>query len=193
MAEIDDVWRIRYTTSHPRDMDDDLIAAHGDIEKLMPFLHLPVQSGSDAMLAAMNRQHSAEDYLRLIERLRAARPDIAFSSDFIVGFPGESDADFEATMALVRDVGFAQCFSFKYSARPGTPAAAAKKQIAEQGQERTAGRVAETASVATGRRPTRTRSARSCRCCSKSPAATKARSSAARPICSRFMPKARSI
>ena len=112
-------------------MDDDLIAAHGDIEKLMPFLHLPVQSGSDAILAAMNRQHSADDYLRLIDRLRAARPDIAFSSDFIVGFPGETDADFEATMNLVRRVRFAQCFSFKYSARPGTPAAAAKKQIAE--------------------------------------------------------------
>jgi tRNA-2-methylthio-N6-dimethylallyladenosine synthase len=132
VAEIEDVWRIRYTTSHPRDMDDDLIAAHGACEKLMPFLHLPVQSGSDAILTAMNRQHGAEDYLRLIDRLRAARPDIAFSSDFIVGFPGESDADFEATMALVREVRFAQCFSFKYSTRPGTPAAAAKKQIAEQ-------------------------------------------------------------
>ena len=94
------------------------------IEKLMPFLHLPVQSGSDSVLAAMNRQHTAEDYLRLIERLRAARPDIALSSDFIVGFPGESDADFEATLALVREVKFAQCFSFKYSPRPGTPAAA---------------------------------------------------------------------
>ena len=132
VAAMEDVWRIRYTTSHPRDMGDDLIAAHGDCEKLMPFLHLPVQSGSDTILAAMNRQHSADDYRRLIDRLRAARPDIAFSSDFIVGFPGESDADFEATMALVRDVRFAQCFSFKYSSRPGTPAAAAKKQVAEQ-------------------------------------------------------------
>ena len=132
MAKIDDVWRIRYTTSHPRDMDEDLIAAHGNVEKLMPFLHLPVQSGSDAMLTAMNRQHSADDYLRLIDRLRTVRPDIAFSSDFIVGFPGESDADFEATMDLVRRVRFAQCFSFKYSSRPGTPAAAAKKQIAEK-------------------------------------------------------------
>ena len=131
VAQIEDVWRIRYTTSHPRDMGDDLIAAHGNCEKLMPFLHLPVQSGSDTVLAAMNRQHSADDYLRLIERLRAARPDLAFSSDFIVGFPGESDADFAATMALVRTVKFAQCFSFKYSSRPGTPAAAAKKQIAE--------------------------------------------------------------
>ena len=130
LADIKDIWRIRYTTSHPRDMDGDLIAAHGSIEKLMPFLHLPVQSGSDSVLAAMNRQHTAEDYLNLIRKLRAARPDIAFSSDFIVGFPGESDADFEATMALVHEVKFAQCFSFKYSPRPGTPAAA-KKQIAD--------------------------------------------------------------
>ena len=131
IAGIEAVARIRYTTSHPRDMGDDLIAAHGEIEKLMPFLHLPVQSGSDNMLAAMNRQHTADDYRRLIERIRAARPDIAFSSDFIVGFPGESDADFEATMALVREIKFAQCFSFKYSPRPGTPAAASRKQIAE--------------------------------------------------------------
>ena len=126
VTAIQDIHRIRYTTSHPRDMDSDLIAAHGSLEKLMPFLHLPVQSGSDAILAAMNRQHTADDYLRLIERLRVARPDIAFSSDFIVGFPGESDADFEATLALVQQVKFAQCFSFKYSPRPGTPAAARK-------------------------------------------------------------------
>jgi len=132
VAAIRDVWRIRYTTSHPRDMDDDLIAAHSGIEKLMPFLHLPVQSGSDSVLAAMNRQHGAADYLRLIGRLRAARPDMAFSSDFIVGFPGESDADFEATMALVREVKFAQCFSFKYSPRPGTPAAGARKIVPEK-------------------------------------------------------------
>jgi tRNA-2-methylthio-N6-dimethylallyladenosine synthase len=130
LAEIKDVWRIRYTTSHPRDMDDELIAAHGDVEKLMPFLHLPVQSGSDAILEAMNRQHSAGDYLQTIEKLRAARPDIAFSSDFIVGFPGEKEEDFEATIALVRAVKFAQCFSFKYSPRPGTPAAA-RKQVTE--------------------------------------------------------------
>jgi tRNA-2-methylthio-N6-dimethylallyladenosine synthase len=132
LAEIEGLERIRYTTSHPRDMADDLIAAHRDNEKLMPFLHLPVQSGSDAILAAMNRQHKAEDYLRLIDRIRAARPDIALSSDFIVGFPGESDADFEATMELVRRVRFTQTFSFKYSKRPGTPAAAAMKQIAEK-------------------------------------------------------------
>jgi tRNA-2-methylthio-N6-dimethylallyladenosine synthase len=131
IADIKDVLRIRYTTSHPRDMADDLIAAHGSLEKLMPFLHLPVQSGSDSVLAAMNRQHSAEDYLRLIDRLRVARPDMGFSSDFIVGFPGESDADFAKTMELVRAVKFAQCFSFKYSPRPGTPAAAAKKLVAE--------------------------------------------------------------
>jgi tRNA-2-methylthio-N6-dimethylallyladenosine synthase len=130
LARIKDVHRIRYTTSHPRDMDDDLIAAHGDTEKLMPFLHLPVQSGSDAILEAMNRQHTAEDFHRLIARLRAARPDIGFSSDFIVGFPGENDADFEATMDLVRSVKFAQSFSFKYSPRPGTPAAG-RKQVAE--------------------------------------------------------------
>ena len=131
LAGIDGLARIRYTTSHPRDMGDDLIAAHRDNEKLMPFLHLPVQSGSDAILAAMNRQHKTEDYLRLIERIRAARPDIALSSDFIVGFPGETDADFEATMTLVRTVRYAQTFSFKYSKRPGTPAAAALKQISE--------------------------------------------------------------
>jgi tRNA-2-methylthio-N6-dimethylallyladenosine synthase len=123
------VGRLRYTTSHPRDMGDDLIAAHGDIEALMPYLHLPVQSGSDAVLDAMNRQHTADDYRRLAARIRAARPDIALSSDFIVGFPGESDKDFEATLQLVRDVGYAGAFSFKYSPRPGTPAAATRKQI----------------------------------------------------------------
>jgi tRNA-2-methylthio-N6-dimethylallyladenosine synthase len=132
LAQISDLKRIRYMTSHPRDMGDDLIAAHRDNDKLMPFLHLPVQSGSDNVLAAMNRQHRADDYLRLIARVREARPDIALSSDFIVGFPGESDADFEATLELVRNVRFAQTFSFKYSKRPGTPAAAALKQISEK-------------------------------------------------------------
>ena len=131
LAEIQDVLRIRYMTSHPRDMSEDLIAAHGRIEKLMPFLHLPVQSGSDTVLKAMNRQHSADEYRRLIARVREIRPDMRFSSDFIVGFPGETDEDFEATLQLVRDIEYAQCFSFKYSARPGTPAAAARKQIAE--------------------------------------------------------------
>ena len=123
MAAIEGLERIRYTTSHPNDMADDLIAAHGDCEKLMPYLHLPVQSGSDRILKAMNRRHTAEQYLRLIGRIRAARPDILLSGDFIVGFPGESDADFEATMALVREVDYGMAYSFKYSARPGTPAA----------------------------------------------------------------------
>lgn len=123
VAEIEGIERIRYTTSHPRDMDNDLIAAHGDVEKLMPFLHLPVQSGSDKILKAMNRKHTADDYRAVIEKLRAARPDLAFSSDFIIGFPGETDQDFEASLQLARDVGYASCYSFKYSARPGTPAA----------------------------------------------------------------------
>ncbi|MCE7030269.1 tRNA (N6-isopentenyl adenosine(37)-C2)-methylthiotransferase MiaB [Jiella avicenniae] len=123
LAEIPGLDRLRYTTSHPRDMDDELIAAHRDLPQLMPYLHLPVQSGSDAILKAMNRRHTGEDYLRLIERIRAARPDIALSGDFIVGFPGESEADFEATMRLVEAVGYASAFSFKYSPRPGTPGA----------------------------------------------------------------------
>ncbi len=129
LAEIDGLARIRYTTSHPRDMSDDLIEAHGAIDKLMPFLHLPVQSGSDAVLAAMNRRHGADDYRRIVDRLRTARPDIALSSDFIVGFPGETEADFQATLALVEEIGFAQAFSFQYSPRPGTPAASLRKQI----------------------------------------------------------------
>jgi tRNA-2-methylthio-N6-dimethylallyladenosine synthase len=123
--------RIRYTTSHPRDMSDDLIAAHGDVETLSPFLHLPVQSGSDRILKAMNRQHTAADYLRIIERVRAVRPDIAFASDFIVGFPGESEKDFEDTLALVKAVGFAQAYCFKYSPRPGTPASGMQLQVDE--------------------------------------------------------------
>ena len=112
-------------------MDKDLIAAHGSISKLMPHLHLPVQSGSDATLARMNRQHVADDYLRIIDKLRAARPDIALSSDFIVGHPGETDADFEATLALVDAVGYAQAYSFKYSKRPGTPASDRDDQVPE--------------------------------------------------------------
>lgn len=123
LAEIDGLERIRYTTSHPRDMDDELISAHGDVPQLMPFLHLPVQSGSDRILEAMNRKHDVSTYLRLVDRLRDARPDLALSSDFIVGHPGESDADFAATISLVTRVGFAQAYSFKYSPRPGTPAA----------------------------------------------------------------------
>ncbi|MBL8561856.1 MAG: tRNA (N6-isopentenyl adenosine(37)-C2)-methylthiotransferase MiaB [Gemmobacter sp.] len=123
MAGIEGLERLRYTTSHPNDMDDDLIAAHAELPQLMPYLHLPVQSGSDRILKAMNRKHTAAEYLHLIGRIRAARPDILLSSDFIVGFPGETEEDFEATMDLVRQVHFGQAFSFKYSARPGTPAA----------------------------------------------------------------------
>jgi tRNA-2-methylthio-N6-dimethylallyladenosine synthase len=129
LADIDGLERIRYTTSHPRDMDDELIAAHADVPALMPFLHLPVQSGSDRILDEMNRGHDRAAYLRLIERLRAARPDLALSSDFIVGFPGESDQDFADTCDLVRQVGFVQAYSFKYSPRPGTPAAAMERQV----------------------------------------------------------------
>ena len=123
ISKIGGIDRIRYTTSHPRDMDDDLIAAHGELPELMPFLHLPVQSGSDRILKAMNRGHTAEHYLDVMRKMRAARPDMALASDFIVGFPGESDQDFEDTMDLVREVGYAIAYSFKYSPRPGTPAA----------------------------------------------------------------------
>ena len=131
LAEIDRLGRIRYTTSHPLDMDDDLIRAHAEVPVLMPFLHLPVQSGSDRALAAMNRRYRADDYRRVVDRLRAARPDLALSSDFIIGFPGESNADFAATLALVEEIGFAQAYSFKYSRRPGTPAAALAGQVPE--------------------------------------------------------------
>ncbi len=131
LAEIDGLARLRYTTSHPRDMDDELIAAHRDLAVLMPYLHLPVQSGSDKILAAMNRRHAAADYVGVVERLRAARPELALSSDFIVGFPGESDTDFADTLRLVTEVGYAQAYSFKFSPRPGTPAADATGQVPE--------------------------------------------------------------
>src|SRR5439155_2714776 len=131
LAELPGLDRIRYTTSHPRDVDDELVAAHRDVPQLMPFLHLPVQSGSDRILAAMNRRHTVADYRLIVERLRSARPDLALSTDLIVGHPSESDEDFRATLRLVGDVGFAQAFSFKYSPRPGTPAASAACQIAE--------------------------------------------------------------
>ena len=131
LADIEGIARIRYTTSHPRDMDDELIAAHRDLEKLMPYLHLPVQSGSDTILKAMNRRHTAAEYLEIIDRIRAARPDMAISGDFIVGFPGETDADFEATVEIVKKVGYASAFSFKYSTRPGTPGAEMDGQIEE--------------------------------------------------------------
>ena len=132
LSRIDGLERIRYTTSHPADMSDGLIAAHGEVDKLMPYLHLPVQSGSDRILKAMNRSHSTESYLRTIEKVRAARPDIALSGDFIVGFPGESEEDFEATLAIVDAVGYAAAYSFKYSARPGTPAATMDGQVAPE-------------------------------------------------------------
>jgi len=135
LAEIDGLDRIRYTTSHPRDMagpaGEALIAAHAEVEALMPYLHLPVQSGSDRILRAMNRAHTADSYLKVVEKVRAARPDIALSGDLIVGFPGETEADFEATMALVREVRYAACFTFKYSRRPGTPASAMPGQVDE--------------------------------------------------------------
>jgi tRNA-2-methylthio-N6-dimethylallyladenosine synthase len=129
LSEIDGLRRIRYTTSHPLDMDDDLISAHRDTPALMPYLHLPVQSGSDRILRAMNRRHRAEDFMTIVERLRSAQPGIALSSDFIVGFPGETADDFAATLRLVTDVGFAQAYSFKFSPRPGTPAAGADDQV----------------------------------------------------------------
>ena len=129
LAKLDGLARIRYTTSHPNDMEDDLIAAHGEVDKLMPYLHLPVQSGNDRVLKAMNRAHTAESYLRLLERFRVARPDIALSGDFIVGFPGETEAEFEDTLSLVDEVRYSQAFSFKYSPRPGTPAATMDNQI----------------------------------------------------------------
>ena len=131
VADIPGIWRVRYTTSHPNDMSTELILAHRDVPALAPYLHLPVQSGSDKMLRSMNRRHRSADYLDVVERVRAARPDIAFSSDFIVGYPGETDADFDQTMALVRAVGFASSYAFKYSARPGTPAAEMPGQIDE--------------------------------------------------------------
>ncbi len=130
-ADIDGLERIRFTTSYPAEVDDDLIAAHRDVEKLMPYLHLPVQAGSDRVLQAMNRNHSVDEYRALVDKLRTARPDIALSSDFIVGFPGENDADFRDTMKLVEDITFIQAYSFKYSARPGTPAALMDFQVDE--------------------------------------------------------------
>jgi len=131
LADIDGLARLRYTTSHPGDMDDELIAAHAEVPALMPHLHLPAQSGSDRILEAMNRRHRADDYRRVVDRLRARRPDLALSSDFIVGFPGESERDFAATLRLIESVGYAQAYSFKYSPRPGTPAAAMPGQVPE--------------------------------------------------------------
>ena len=147
IAKIDGLERIRYTTSHPADMTDELIAAHGEVDKLMPYLHLPVQSGSDRILKAMNRSHSVESYLKTIEKVRAARPDIAISGDFIVGFPGERDEDFTDTLAIVDAVGYASAYSFKYSPRPGTPAAtmegAVDPQVMDERLQRLQARLAE--------------------------------------------------
>ena len=135
LAEIPGLERIRYTTSHPADMSDALIAAHGEVDKLMPYLHLPVQSGSDRILKAMNRSHTTDTYLATLAKMRSARPDIALSGDFIVGFPGESEAEFEATLRIVDEVRYASAYSFKYSARPGTPAATMEGQIAREVME----------------------------------------------------------
>jgi tRNA-2-methylthio-N6-dimethylallyladenosine synthase len=143
LADIDGLKRLRYTTSHPRDMDDALIEAHRDLPKLMPYLHLPVQSGSDRILKAMNRRHTAADYLRLLDRIRSFKPDLALSGDFIVGFPGETDDDFEDTMRLVETVGYAQAFSFKYSTRPGTPGAELTDQVDEAVKAERLGRLQE--------------------------------------------------
>ncbi len=143
LARIDGLKRLRYTTSHPHDMGEDLIAAHRDEPKLMPYLHLPVQAGSDRILAAMNRKHTRAEYLALIGRIRAARPDIALSTDAIVGFPGETDADFEDTLAVLEEVGFAQAYAFKYSPRPGTPAAAMGQQLPDEMKDRRLQRVLE--------------------------------------------------
>jgi tRNA-2-methylthio-N6-dimethylallyladenosine synthase len=132
LAEVPGIGRLRYTTSHPRDMEESLITAHRDVTALMPYVHLPVQSGSDRILRGMNRRHTRAEYIAIIERLRAARPDLAFSSDFIVGFPDETEEDFASTMSLVEEIRYAAAFSFKYSPRPGTPAAVAPGQIPEE-------------------------------------------------------------
>jgi len=143
LATIPGVARLRYSTSHPRDVDDELIAAHRDLGELMPFVHLPVQSGADRILAAMNRKHTADDYLRVIDRFRAARQDIAFSSDFIVGFPGETGEEFSATLALVTQIGYAAAYSFKYSPRPGTPAAEIRETVSAEEMDERLGRLQE--------------------------------------------------
>ena len=143
LARIEGLARLRYTTSHPRDMSDDLIAAHAEEQKLMPYLHLPFQAGCDRILGAMNRKHTARDYLDLVCRIRAAQPQIALSTDIIVGFPGETDAEFEETLRLTEEVGFAQAYSFKYSARPGTPAAKLGEQVPDEVKSARLARVQE--------------------------------------------------
>ena len=168
-------------------MSDDLIAAHREQPKLMPYLHLPFQAGADRILAAMNRKHTAADYLRLVARIRAARPDIALSTDIIVGFPGETEADFEATLEVVERVGFAQAYSFKYSPRPGTPGADHGGSGARRRQDRAAAPPAGSARPPANGVQFAAVSARLSRCCSSARAATRASSSAARPICKPFM------
>ena len=184
VAEIPGVARLRYTTSHPRDVTDDLIAAHRDLPGLMPQLHLPVQSGSDRMLSAMNRRHTAAEYLAVIERLKAARPDLALSSDFIVGFPGETEADFLDTLGLVETVGYASAFSFKYSPRPGTPAAEMAGQVPEPVKEERARSGSRRRSSGIAGRSMPAASAARSRCCSSVPAATLVSLSAAPHISS---------
>ena len=168
-------------------MTDDLIAAHRDEPKLMPYLHLPFQSGADRILAAMNRKHTVGDYLALVDRIRAARPDLALSTDIIVGFPGETEAEFEATLELVERVGFAQAYSFKYSPRPGTPAATMADQVAEEVKIERLHRLQDAARPAANGVQFSAASAGSCRCCSSARGAMPGSSSAARPTCKPFM------
>ena len=185
LAAIPGIARLRYTTSHPRDMTEDLIAAHGELPALMPQLHLPVQSGSDRILAVMNRRHTRDDYLAVIARLRAARPELALSSDFIVGFPGETDADFRDTLELVETVGYASAFSFKYSPRPGTPAADMDGQVPESESRRRASRSFRPRSSAVGRSSTPAALVGPSTFCSRSWGGTLASSSAAPHISNR--------
>ena len=176
LAEIPNLLRLRYATSHPRDMDDDLIAAHRDLPTLMPFLHLPVQSGSDRILAAMNRKHTADDYRRIVDRLRDARPDLALSSDFIVGHPGETEADFEATMTLVRDVGVRPGLQLQIFAAARDPGRRRAGAGAGSRQGPPPAGAAGAAAGTAGSSSTRAASGWTCRCCSPAPAATLARS-----------------
>ena len=185
LSRIDGIERLRYTTSHPRDMTDELIAAHAENPKLMPYLHLPVQSGSDSILKSMNRGHTAESYLRLIEKIRGAKPDMALSGDFIVGFPGETADDFESTLDLIRQVNYASAYSFKYSPRPGTPAAESDRQVPES--EKSA-RLQELQKLVHAQQTAFNAPwwAERCRSCWKSRGGTRASWSDARPISSPF-------
>ena len=190
-AAVPGICRVRYMTSHPNDMSEDLIQAHRDVPALAPYLHLPVQSGSDNVLKSMNRRHRVADYLDVVARVRAARPDIAFSSDFIVGYPGETDADFDQTLALVRAVGFASSYAFKYSPRPGTPAAEMSGQVDEATKARRLRRF-RTSSRISDRPSTGQVWDSASRFCSRSPAGARARSSDGRPPCNPCSPRGRS-